>query len=170
MLWLKSNILNKITNTLNFQNSYALLTSQVEALDQTTDAACSISHTPHPAWRCSDPLWLQQHVTFDIPAWHTSQNANHTKTELKQSVLNRSIASAAWDTACTSNAGKIDDPFIQTNQPSTKIFAVADGRRHVLTNITKLRHPVREPARIVDMVPALVDQSLLIISKFSDVR
>ena len=142
ILWLNSNRLNKITNTLHFQNFYAQLTIQVEALDKTTDTSCSISHTPSPVWRRSDPLRLQQHVTFDIPAWHIAHNANYTNTELKQGVLNRSTASAAWDTACTFNAGKIYDPFIQTSQPSTKYFSVADGCRHAGTNIAKLNHQV----------------------------
>ena len=142
MLWLKQNRLNKLTNTIHFQNVYAPLTSQVEELDQTNDTVCLISHTPSLAWQRSDPLWMQQHVTFYIPAGHTSHNARHTETDLKQGVLNGRIAPAAWDTACTSNAGKIGDLFIQTSQPSTKVFAVADGRRHAGTNIAKLHHPV----------------------------
>ena len=142
MLGLKSNRLNKITNTLHFLYFYAPLTIQVEALDQTTDTTCSTSHTPSPSCRRNDPLWLQQHVTFDIPACHTSHNANHTETELKHGVLNGSIASEEWGTSCTYNAGKIGDPFIQTSQPSTKVFSVADGRRHTGTNISKLHHPV----------------------------
>ena len=168
MLLFKSNKLNEITNTLHFQNFYAPLIIQVDGIDQTTDTACSISHTPSPDWLRSDPLRLQQHVTFYIPAWHTAHNDNHTETERKQGVLNRSIFSAALDTACTSNAGKIGDPFIQTSQPSTKDFAVYDGRCHAVNNIAKLHHPVLESARTFGMVPALADQSLLSGSKFSD--
>ena len=164
----KINILNQITNTLHFQNFYAPLTIQVEALDQTTDTTCSIYHTPSPAWRRSDPLRLQQHVTFDIPAYRTSQNANHTETELNKVVLNGSIASAVWGTACTSNTSKISDPFIQTSQPSTKVIFVADSRRHAGTNIAKLHHPVRDPARTVDMVPTHADQYHLSGCKFSN--
>ena len=111
---------------------------------------------------------MQHHVTFDIPAGNTTHNAIHNEAEIKQCVLNRSIASAAWDTACTSNSGKIVDPFIQTNQPSTKCFSFADGRRHAGTNIAKLHHPVQELSHTVDMVPALADQSLLSDRKFSD--
>ena len=83
-------------------------------------------------------------------------------------MLNGNIYSKAWYTACTSNAGTIGDPFIQTRQPSTKFFAVADGLRHEVTNIAKLYHPFRETARTVDMVPGIDDQSLLSGSKFSD--
>ena len=46
---------------------------------------------------------------------------------MKEGVLNGSIPSAAYDTACTSNAGIIGDPFIQTGQPSTKVFTLVDG-------------------------------------------
>ena len=69
---------------------------------------------------------------------------------------------------CTPNWGKIGDPFIQTSQPSPKIFTVSDGCRHAVTNIAKLHHPVRDPACTVDMVHALADQSLLSGSKFAN--
>ena len=141
-MWLKSNRLNKITNTLHFQNFYAPLTSQVEALYQTTDTACLIFHTPSPSWQHSDPLRLQQHVILDIPDGHTSHHPNHTGTDLKQGVLYRIIASSEWDTACTSIVRKIGNPFIQTSQTSTKVFAVNDVRRHAGNNIAKLHHPV----------------------------
>ena len=168
ILWLKSNRLNKITNTLHFQNFYAPLTSQVEALDQTTDTACSISHTPYLSWQHSDPLRLQQHIIIDITACHAAHNANHAKTDLKQGVLNRNIYSAVWGTACTSSARKIGDLFIQTNQPSAKVFAVTDGCLHAGTNVAKLYHSVLELAHTVGMVPALADQSLLSVRKFAD--
>ena len=44
--------------------------------------------------------------------------------DLKEGVLNGSITLAAYDTVCTSNAGIIGDSFIQTGQPSTKVFTV----------------------------------------------
>ena len=37
-----------------------------------------------------------------------------TENKLIEGVLNGSIKSAAYDTACTSNAGMVGDPFIQT--------------------------------------------------------
>ena len=62
----------------------------------------------------------------------------------------------------------IGDPFIQTTQQSTKVFSVADGRQTPGSNIAKLHHPVRKPARTVDMVPALAGQSLLSGECFSE--
>ena len=44
---------------------------------------------------------------------------------------------------------------------------VADSHKTPGPTEAKLHHPVREPARTVDMVPALADQSLMSINKFS---
>ena len=75
--------------------------------------------------------------------------------------MNGSVPSAAYDTACTSNAGMVGDPFIHTGRPSTKVFTVAYGHKTPGSTEAKLHHPVREPARMVEMVPGLADQSLL---------
>ena len=87
---------------------------------------------------------------------------------LKRGVLDGSIPSAAWDTACTSNAGRSCDPFIHTGQPSAKVFALADGRPAPATTVAKLAHNVREPARSVDIVPSLAGNSLLSGGKFAE--
>ena len=92
----------------------------------------------------------------------------YTKQKLKGGVFNGSIPSAAYDTACTSNAGMVGDPFIQTNQPSTKVFSVADVRQTPGSKISKLHHPVRKPAHSVDMVPSLAGQSLLSGAKYAE--
>ena len=44
---------------------------------------------------------------------------------------------------------------------------MSDGHHTPASNVAKLHHPVREPACTVDMVPALVDQSLLSGGKFA---
>ena len=62
----------------------------------------------------------------------------------------------------------IGHPFIPTGQKSTKIFALADCHLTPATTIAKLEHNVREPARTVDMVPALANQSLLSGGKFAE--
>ena len=81
-----------------------------------------------------------------------------TKEQLIKGVLNGLIPSAAYDTAYTSHAGMVNDPFIQTNRPSTKILALADGHASSGSNVVKLHHNVREPTRTLDMVPALKKQ------------
>ena len=62
----------------------------------------------------------------------------------------------------------VGDPFIQTTQQSTKVLSIADGRQTPGSNITKLHHPVREPARTVGMVLTLAGQSLLSDAKFAE--
>ena len=84
-----------------------------------------------------------------------------TEGQLKKGVLDGSIPSADYDTACTSHAGLEGNPFIQTDQPSTNIFTVATGHKTPGSRVAKLHHPVREPARTVNIVPGLADQSLL---------
>ena len=52
-----------------------------------------------------------------------------TEGQLKNGVLDGSIPSAAYDTACTSNSGMEGNPFISTYQPYTKMFTVATGHK-----------------------------------------
>ena len=93
-----------------------------------------------------------------------------TEQQIKHGVLDGSIPSAAWDTACTSHAGLVGDPFIQTNRKSTKIFALVDGHPTLATTINLLEHKIQEPERTVNMVPALANQSLLSGGKFVEAR
>ena len=55
--------------------------------------------------------------------------------QLKAGVLDGSIPSSAYDTACTSHAGMVGDPFIQTDKRSNKVFALANGHPTAATNI-----------------------------------
>ena len=82
-------------------------------------------------------------------------------------MLNESIPSATYDTACTSNDGMVGDPFIQIGRPSTKVFTVKDGHNTPGSTEAKIHHPVRETAQTVDMVFVLADQSLLSGNKFA---
>ena len=89
---------------------------------------------------------------------------------IKEGVFDGTIASVAWYTACTSNAGMIGEPDIQTSQPSAKVFSVSYGRHTPGENISKQHHSVREPAWKVDMVPAPSDKSLLSGRNISEAR
>ena len=91
-----------------------------------------------------------------------------TEQNIKHRVLVGSIPSAAWDTECTSHAGLVGDPFIQKNCKSTKIFALEDGHPTPATTIALLEHKIRDPARTVNMVPALANRYLLSRGKFSE--
>ena len=54
------------------------------------------------------------------------------------------------------------------DETSKKIFALADGHPTAGSNVANIYHKVREPARTVDMVPALADNSLLSGGKFAN--
>ena len=62
----------------------------------------------------------------------------------------------------------VGDLFIQKEKRSTNIFVLVDIHPTPATNIAKLDHRVQEPARTVNMVPALENQSLLSGVKFSE--
>ena len=113
---------------------------------------------------------VEPHVIFPDSACAATTTApplHLTEVQLKKGVIDGSIPSAAYDTACTSHAGMEGDLFIPTNQPSTKIFTVATGHKTPRSRVAKLHHPVRDPARTVDIVPGLADQYLLSGEKFA---
>ena len=106
-------------------------------------------------WRSSP--WSRTTKSFDQRYWECAKSklatrklcqwtpsvilpAHFTEAQLKRSILYGSIASVTWDTTCTSNAGKIGDPFIQTNQTSTKVFPLADGHPNPSTNIAIIQY------------------------------
>ena len=83
-------------------------------------------------------------------------------------VLDGSIPSGISDTGATSTAGRPQDPFIQTDIPSTKVFHLPTGGTAHASNKAKLHYNLREPARSVDIVPSLTDYTLISASKFAD--
>ena len=99
------------------------------------------------------------------PPHHQLLSEHH----LKQRVLNVFIPSGAWDTACTSNAGKLGVKFIPTALKSTRVFALANGHPTPATNISLLKHKhLREAERTLHIVVALAHQSLLSGGQFSN--
>ena len=114
----------------------------------------------------------------DILAWqrhpHTKSKdvqfhqTTLTENQIKHGVLDDSIPSSAWYTACASYARLVVYPFIQTNRNSANIFALADGHPIPATTIALLEHKIQYPARTVNMVPALSNQYLLSGGKCSE--
>ncbi len=60
------------------------------------------------------------------------------------------------------------DDFIPTTVPSDKVFHMPTGETTPGSTQSKLHHKVREPARTVDMVPAITHNLLLSGPKFAD--
>ena len=90
-----------------------------------------------------------------------------TEAQVKRGVLDGTIPSAISDTGATSSAGLIGDPYIPTGVKSKKLFHMPNGTTAPASNVCKLQHNLRDPARTVDMVPGLVDASLLSTSKLA---
>ena len=86
----------------------------------------------------------------------------------RSSVADQKGNSAVYDTGATSNCGREGDDFIPTTVPSAKVFQMPTGETTPASTQSKLHHRVREPARTVDMVPALTHNSLLSGPKFAD--
>ena len=83
-------------------------------------------------------------------------------------MLDGSIPSGVSDTGASSTVGKPGDPFIQTDIPSNKTFYLPDAHTINSTNVAYLEHELREPARTVDMVPELAENTLISTGKFAD--
>ena len=76
--------------------------------------------------------------------------------------------SAVFDTGATSTCGMVGDDFEETEEKSSKVFHMPTGETTPASTISKLHHGVREPAKTVDMVPALKHNSLISGPKFAD--
>ncbi len=71
-------------------------------------------------------------------------------------MLNGTIPLAVSDTGATSSAFLKKDPSRTTGKLSTTVFHLPDGAVVPATTRNKLLHNVHEPARSVNIVPALV--------------
>ena len=67
----------------------------------------------------------------------------------------------------SSTAGKPTNPFVATNEISTKVFGLPTGGTAPATSVAKLHIYIRAPSNIVDILPTL-EATLLSGSKFDD--
>ena len=70
------------------------------------------------------------------------------------------------DTGATSSTGLVD-PYIPTVIKSNTMFHSPNGGTDPASDVCKIEHELRDPARTVDMVPYLVDSSLLSTRKLA---
>jgi hypothetical protein len=87
--------------------------------------------------------------------------------KMKEGMLNGTIPSAVSDTGATLSAFFKKDPSSATGKLSTAVFHLPNGALAPATTKIKLLHNVREPARSVNIVSALVKNSLLSTNKFA---
>ena len=105
---------------------------------------------------------------FEISHQKRSRQARPlTEAQLKQGVLEVTILSAISDNGATSSAGLVGVPYIPTGIKSNKNFHMPNVRTAPASDVCKLEHELRDPSRTVDMVPDLVDSSLISTSKLA---
>ena len=97
-------------------------------------------------------------------------DAAEEESKMKEGVLNGTIPSGVKDSGATSTCGKLGNPFIQTNRKSSKIFNMPTGIQTPAGDVALLHHKLREPARSVNMVPGIKNDTLISTSKFADVN
>ncbi len=81
-------------------------------------------------------------------------------------MLSGAILLAVSDTGATSHALLPSAPSVPTGERSRAVFHLPNGATAAATTIYKLHLNVFEPARSVNIVPALVENSLLSTNKF----
>ena len=79
-----------------------------------------------------------------------------------------SIPSAVSDSGTTSGIGKPGDPLEPTGKPSAKTFRMPTGTLSNVTELKKLKHKLRDPARDMHLVNDTTLASLISNGKFAD--
>lgn len=104
----------------------------------------------------------------------TKQDSIHniSKESIKTKVLSGLIPSIIMVSAATSNIGamKHKDSFILAGRRSTKIFQLPNGTRTAASTISELPFDIRKPAKEINSVPTIDENSLLSIPKTVDAR
>ena len=100
--------------------------------------------------------------------YRRKKNSPLTDRDIRRMVLDGTIPSGVSDSGATSTAGRPQDPFIKSNIPSNKNFHMPTGGTARASRTAKLHHQLREPARTVDIVPSLTDNTLISTGKFAD--
>jgi hypothetical protein len=94
-----------------------------------------------------------------------------TEQQLKAGVRDGSIPSAVVDTGATSSIGTTKDKcrnaFIPTGRQSIKAFHMPNGTVEVATDVDKLHHNVRHPAKDIHIIPGIKRDLLLSMEEFA---
>jgi hypothetical protein len=88
--------------------------------------------------------------------------------KMRMGILNGIIPSAVSNTGATLSTFLTSDPSLPTGHVSSVVFHLPNGAVAPATTVNKLLHDVCAPARDVNIVPSLVDNSLLSTSKFTE--
>ncbi len=163
-------------NTVPLRNYWTPLASQVKVLDP--DHLLSIhSNAPHHVPFALSPSHIDRDSTEYQWGWRgrppDKRTLHHTKplihiNKMKEGMLDGMIPSAVSDTGSTSSAFLKKDPSRTMGKLSTTVFHLPDGAIAPATTRNKLLHNRHEPACSINIVPALVKNSLLSTNKFAE--
>ncbi len=161
------------------RNYWTPLASQVKELDNPPPPLNHILLIRHTSPR--------QRVMFTLPPHHVNKNSMvwrcgrppdegttyridplAAQNKMCMGILNGTIPSAVSDTGTTSSAFLKEDPSIPTGRVSSVVFHLPNGAIAPATTVNKSLHNVRAPTRDVNIVPSLVENSLLSTSKFAN--
>ena len=87
---------------------------------------------------------------------------------MRQEIMLGRATSGIVNLGATSSCGRLVDPFIRTGELLHKQFQVPMGHIVLATKIMKLLHDVIEPARTVELVPAMKQDTLICVGKIAD--
>ena len=87
---------------------------------------------------------------------------------MKKGIINGSKPAIVADSGAISNCGRMGNLFIPIGVASFEVFDTSLSQVLEATEQATLMHMVREPARTVNMVPGLKQNSLLSVSTFAD--
>ncbi len=163
-------------NTLPLRNYWTPLASQVKVLDPDnllsihSNAPCCITFALSPSHIDRDSTkyprgWLQHPP--NKCTLHPTNPVIHIN-KMKEGILNGTIPSAVSDTGATLSAFLKKDPSPATGKLSTTVFHLPNDAIAPATTRNKLVHNVCEPARSINIIPALVKNSLLSTNKFAE--
>jgi hypothetical protein len=162
-------------NTIPLRNYWTLLASQVEELDPDHLLSIHSSAPPRVTFALSP-----SHIDRDSTEYqwgrcrrppnectlHPTNPLIHIN-KMKEGVLNGTIPSAVSDTGATLSAFLKKDPSRAMGELSTTVFHLPNGAIAPAMTRNKLLHNVHEPARSINIVPALVKNFLLSTNKFA---
>ncbi len=162
-------------NTVPLHKYWTPLASQVKVL-YPDHLLTILSNAPHHITFALSPSHIDRDSTEYQWGWcgcppnkctlHPTNPLIHIN-KMKEGALNGMIPSAVSDTGATLSAFLKKDPSRAMGELSTAVFHLPNSAIAPATTRNKLLHNVREPARSVNIVPALVKKSLLSTNKFA---
>ena len=171
----------KIESSISTYNYWAPLTKSVEDLDKTCNCqikSCILKRKENKEnnkqmkVRFKEVELIKKRGNKVAEKWKRKINNRRARKQenekMKSELTLRKSPTGVIDLGATSSCGRVVDPFIKTGELSHKQFQVPTGQIVQAMEQVKLFHDVREPARTVDLVPAMKKDTLISVGKFAD--